>query len=69
MASDKDKQVTREMLADITWLGQQLSSMRGEFNRVFTKEFIGRSKEFACGVLWERARAAREKAAKESGAW
>ncbi len=55
-----DREVTRQMLADITWIGNQLKTMGSGFNKHLTAEFVGRTKEFVMGVLYERERQERE---------
>ncbi len=58
----KEPEVTREMLVEITWIHRQLKTMGAGFNKALTAEHLGRSIEFIKGVLWERERAAAEKA-------
>lgn len=42
------------MIADIEWLYKTLSSMNGDYSKTVSKEVVGKSLEFAKGMMYQR---------------
>ena len=64
--SDTEPQVTSKMLKDIIWIHSILKVMGHGFNKTLTAEYVGRSREFVMGCLYERERRLREQSTTDS---
>ncbi len=61
---NEEREVNKTMLGDVEWLHRQLKKMGRGFNHQHVAQYVGRSVDFVKGILWERERAASEKANK-----